>query len=186
LSAPPQEKGKPASSANGDGSELSSRLFIFRDLYSDIVGSRGVRDFDKEKVKIMAREAEEAALRQIEREQVCCMLLPQSSYLRFVIQAESSKAKLSDFWLASLTPTATADKIKDVKFSPMYKAERPPHTPSLKDLIPVTFSSQVMVRPRLNYLPMNQPRFAPLIKRPYQTIFSYFVSSSLTLLSSTL
>ncbi|KAF8515242.1 hypothetical protein BU17DRAFT_51919 [Hysterangium stoloniferum] len=122
----PMDSGKTGSSANQEEGKTKRKF-----------------DFDQDKVEIMAREAEEAALRQIERE-----------------QAESRKSKLPDFWLPSLTPTAMAGKLKDVKISTTCKAARPPHLLSyvdfthiikskcdlpyqlsLKDLIPVTFAS---------------------------------------------
>ena len=62
----------------------------------------------------MAREAEEAALREIERE-----------------QAEALKHKLPDFWLPSLTPTYTSSgpptSLSDVKLQTTCRAAIPSH-----------------------------------------------------------
>lgn len=54
-------------------------------------GTKRKFDFDSSTVERLTREAEEAALLQIERE-----------------QAEALRAKLPDFWLPSLTPTYTS------------------------------------------------------------------------------
>ena len=63
-------------------------------------------DFDSTTVETLMREAEEGALRQIEKE-----------------QAEALRAKLPDFWLPSLTPTYTSSgppsSLKDVKVQTM-------------------------------------------------------------------
>ena len=75
-------------------------------------------DFDSSTVEALAREAEEAALRQIERE-----------------QAESLRHKLPDFWLPSLTPTYTSsglpNSFKDVKIQTTCRGGNPPHPISL-------------------------------------------------------
>lgn len=63
----------------------------------------------------LTQEAEEAALRQIERE-----------------QAENLKNKLPDFWLPSLTPTYTSSgpprDLKDVKVQTTCRGGNPAHT----------------------------------------------------------
>ncbi|KAH7883027.1 hypothetical protein F5I97DRAFT_1815380 [Phlebopus sp. FC_14] len=85
------------------------------------------RDFDSSTVESLTREAEEAALRQIERE-----------------QAEALRHKLPDFWLPSLTPTYTSNgqpsSLKDVKVQTMCRGGDPPHAISLKSFTPVVFS----------------------------------------------
>jgi len=88
-------------------------------------GAKRKFGFDEEKVESAAREAEEAALEKIEKE-----------------QAEARKAKLPDFWLPSLTPDAKASVLdfKDVKLQTLCNAVAPPHAISLKTLIPVKFS----------------------------------------------
>ncbi|KAG6887068.1 hypothetical protein C0992_000957 [Termitomyces sp. T32_za158] len=70
--------------------------------------------FDSSTVENLAREAEEAALREIERE-----------------QAESLKNKLPDFWLPSLTPTYTSigppTSLKEVKLQTTCRGGNPSH-----------------------------------------------------------
>ena len=65
-------------------------------------------------METLAREAEEAAARQIERE-----------------QADALKSKLPDFWLPSLTPTYTSGgppkSLADVKLQTTCRAGEPAH-----------------------------------------------------------
>ena len=82
-----------------------------------ILQARGTKrkfDFDSSTVETLAREAEEAALRQIERE-----------------QAEALRSKLPDFWLPSLTPTYSStgapQSLKDVKVQTTCRGGDPPH-----------------------------------------------------------
>ncbi|KAJ3485469.1 hypothetical protein NLI96_g4942 [Meripilus lineatus] len=91
--------------------------------------SRGTKrkfNFDSSTVQSLALEAEEAALRQIEKE-----------------QAEALKHKLPDFWLPSLTPTYTSSgpptSLKDVKLQTTCKGGGDAHSISRKNLIPVNF-----------------------------------------------
>ncbi|KAG6337011.1 hypothetical protein ID866_2071 [Astraeus odoratus] len=71
-------------------------------------------DFDSTAVETLMREAEEAALRQIEKE-----------------QAEALRAKLPDFWLPSLTPTYSSSgppsSLKDVKVQTICRGGYPTH-----------------------------------------------------------
>ncbi|KAH8829142.1 hypothetical protein DL96DRAFT_1596826 [Flagelloscypha sp. PMI_526] len=97
---------------------------------SENSGPRGTKrkfEFDATKVETLAREAEEAALRQIERE-----------------QADALKAKLPDFWLPSLTPTYTSSgppqSLKDIKVQTMCSVGSPAHAISLKTLYPVKWT----------------------------------------------
>ncbi|KAL1748155.1 hypothetical protein HDZ31DRAFT_30142 [Schizophyllum fasciatum] len=92
---------------------------------------RGVKrkfEFDTDAVARLAREAEEAALRQIERE-----------------QADALKSKLPDFWLPSLTPTyASAGpprSLQDVKLQTTCRGGEPAHALARKHLSPVDFST---------------------------------------------
>ncbi|KAI0752615.1 hypothetical protein C8Q80DRAFT_1147285 [Daedaleopsis nitida] len=92
--------------------------------------SRGTKrkfDFDGNAVETLAREAEEAALRQIERE-----------------QAEALKSKLPDFWLPSLTPTYTShgapSSLADVKLQTTCRGGNPPHPLLRKNLISVKWT----------------------------------------------
>ncbi len=70
--------------------------------------------FDSSKVESLAQEAEEDALRQIERE-----------------QAEALRNKLPDFWLPSLTPTYSSSgpprAITDVKLQTTCRGGSPAH-----------------------------------------------------------
>lgn len=77
-------------------------------------GTKRKFDFSESTVDTLAREAEEAALRQIERE-----------------QAEALKHKLPDFWLPSLTPTYASSgppaSLADVKLQTTCRGGNPPH-----------------------------------------------------------
>ncbi|RDX52446.1 hypothetical protein OH76DRAFT_1416604 [Lentinus brumalis] len=99
--------------------------------------SRGIKrkfDFDATAVEKLTREAEEAALRQIERE-----------------QAEALKSKLPDFWLPSLTPTYTTSgppsSLADVKLQTTCHGGNPAHPLTRKNLIPVKWSFDMSCRP---------------------------------------
>jgi len=85
--------------------------------------------FDSTAAEKVAQEAEEAALRQIERE-----------------QAAALRSKLPDFWLPSLTPTYTSSgppsSLADVKVQTTCRGGNPPHPISLKNLFPVNFTWQ--------------------------------------------
>jgi len=90
---------------------------IFNDLDATLQTARGTKRkfaFDSSAVENLAREAEEAALRQIERE-----------------QAEALRHKLPDFWLPSLTPTYASSgppqSLKDVKLQTTCHGGIPPH-----------------------------------------------------------
>lgn len=87
-------------------------------------GTKRKFDFDMDKVEVAAREAEEAAMRQIEKE-----------------QAEARKSKFPDFWLPSVTPTAAAGPSKEIKLNTVCRAADPPHSLTLKELTPVSFST---------------------------------------------
>ncbi|KAI0797307.1 hypothetical protein BC629DRAFT_1581647 [Irpex lacteus] len=97
---------------------------------SDSKESRGTKrkfEFDSSTVENLAREAEEAALRQIERE-----------------QAETLKHKLPDFWLPSLTPTYASSgpptSLQDVKLQTTCHGGNPSHHLTRKQLLPVNFT----------------------------------------------
>jgi nitric oxide synthase-interacting protein len=89
------------------------------------IGTKRKADFafDQERIEELARDAESAALRQIEVE-----------------QAESRKAKLPDFWLPSLTPNAAPGPLKDIKLHTLCRASTPAHPLSLKNLVGVKFT----------------------------------------------
>ncbi|KAG8934898.1 hypothetical protein FRC02_009020 [Tulasnella sp. 418] len=91
---------------------------------SDVTrGTKRKFDFDKDEADTLAREAEEAALKQIEAE-----------------QAEARKAKLPDFWLPSLTPEALPGPLKDIKLQTLCHCSKPAHPLSMKSLVPVKFA----------------------------------------------
>ncbi|KAH8102063.1 hypothetical protein BXZ70DRAFT_890608 [Cristinia sonorae] len=83
--------------------------------------------FDSTAAESLALEAEEAALRQLERE-----------------QADALKHKLPDFWLPSLTPTYTSNgpptSLSDVKLQSSCRAANPSHALTRKNLIEVKFT----------------------------------------------
>ena len=77
-------------------------------------GTKRKFEFDPDAVEKLTREAEDAALKQIEKE-----------------QAESLKHKLPDFWLPSLTPTYTTSgpptSLTDVKLQTTCHGGNPAH-----------------------------------------------------------
>jgi len=90
-------------------------------------GAKRKFEFDTSEVDRLTREAEEDALRQLERE-----------------QAEFLRAKLPDFWLPSLTPTYTSKgaprSVQDIKLQTTCRGGNPPHRLAKKDLVEVRFS----------------------------------------------
>ncbi|KAI0819912.1 hypothetical protein BC628DRAFT_1331815 [Trametes gibbosa] len=94
---------------------------------SDARGTKRKFNFDASAVETLTREAEEAALREIERE-----------------QAEALKNKLPDFWLPSLTPTYTSHgpptSLADVKLQTTCRGGNPAHPLTRKSLIPVNWT----------------------------------------------
>ncbi|KAF9063710.1 hypothetical protein BDP27DRAFT_1231713 [Rhodocollybia butyracea] len=91
-------------------------------------------NFDASTVETLALEAEEAALRKIELEQI-----------------EGLKAKLPDFWLPSLTPTYTSSgdpkSLEDVKLQTTCRGGNPAHPLAMKNLIPVKFTYETSSNP---------------------------------------
>lgn len=109
--------------ATTTGTDSQERMFSDsnpRPYMNDITGTQTARgtkrkfDFDATTAEKLAREAEESALRQIERE-----------------QAEALKHKLPDFWLPSLTPTYTSSgpptSLSDVKLQTTCRGGNPAH-----------------------------------------------------------
>ncbi|KAF8352031.1 hypothetical protein F5887DRAFT_933585 [Amanita rubescens] len=90
-------------------------------------GTKRKFEFDTSTVETVAKEAEETALRQIEKE-----------------QAEALKHKLPDFWLPSLTPTYQSSgppqSLSDVKVQTTCRGGNPPHHLALKNLFSVNFT----------------------------------------------
>lgn len=79
-----------------------------------VTGTKRKFEFDSSTVENMAQEAEEEALKAIERE-----------------QAEALRAKLPDFWLPSLTPTYSSTgpprSLLDVKLQTTCRGGNPAH-----------------------------------------------------------
>jgi hypothetical protein len=95
------------------------------------VAKRRKFEFDREAAQRAAQEAEEAAIKQLEIEQVSSLGMRPHTRLHInpVIQNEARKAKLPDFWLPSLTPVApNLISLKDVKLQTMCRASDPVHT----------------------------------------------------------
>ncbi|XP_006459905.1 hypothetical protein AGABI2DRAFT_219326 [Agaricus bisporus var. bisporus H97] len=90
-------------------------------------GTKRKFEFDASAVETLQREAEETAMRKIEKE-----------------QAEALKSKLPDFWLPSLTPTYTSNglptSLRQVKVQTMCRGGTPAHPVSLKSLFPIKFT----------------------------------------------
>jgi nitric oxide synthase-interacting protein len=93
------------------------RFAVFAAFYNSLLSGRGTKRkfaFDSTAAEKVAQEAEEAALRQIERE-----------------QAAALRSKLPDFWLPSLTPTYTSSgppsSLADVKVQTTCRGGNPPH-----------------------------------------------------------
>lgn len=105
---------------------------------------RGVKrkfELDESAVEKVAREAEDAAMKAIEAEQVSlktASCVPET--LIHFHQAESRRAKLPSFWLPTLTPEATIGPLKDVKLQTMCNVGEHPHPLALKNLLPVHFT----------------------------------------------
>jgi hypothetical protein len=86
-------------------------------FYNLLLSGRGTKRkfaFDSTAAEKVAQEAEEAASRQIERE-----------------QAAALRSKLPDFWLPSLTPTYTSSgppsSLADIKLRTTCRGGNPPH-----------------------------------------------------------
>lgn len=90
-------------------------------------GTKRKFEFDANSVESIAAEAEEAAVRQMEKEQALAL-----------------KHKLPDFWLPSLTPTYTSSGppqgLEDIKVQTTCRGGNPAHELTLKSLTPVVFS----------------------------------------------
>lgn len=84
---------------------------------------RGVKrkfEFDQDAVERLAKEAEDAALATIEKEQV-----------------EARRSKLPSFWLPTLAPEAKLGPLKDVKLQTLCNVGEHPHPLAMKGLLPV-------------------------------------------------
>ncbi|POY73301.1 hypothetical protein BMF94_3635 [Rhodotorula taiwanensis] len=88
-------------------------------------GTKRSFQLDEDEIERLTNEATEEALRRTTQE-----------------MAEARKAKLPNYWLPSLTPSATPDAVMDVKLQPLCQASKPPHPISLKSLTEVKFTQE--------------------------------------------
>ena len=109
--------GSTATTSGSDKSESEYLYYKFDTFLNITPAARGTKrkfEFDSSTVETLAREAGEAALRQIERE-----------------QSEALKHKLPDFWLPSLTPTYASSgpptSLQDVKLQTTCHGGNPIH-----------------------------------------------------------
>jgi len=109
------------------GLAASSAISTKGGLDESVRGLKRKFEFDSTTAETLAREAEETALREIERE-----------------QAEALKHKLPDFWLPSLTPTYTSSgpptSLGDVKLQTTCRGGDPSHPLLRKNLITINFT----------------------------------------------
>ncbi|BGP09537.1 hypothetical protein JCM10049v2_005410 [Rhodotorula toruloides] len=87
------------------------------------VGPRGTKrtfELDEDEIDRLTKEATDEALNRTARE-----------------MADARRAKLPNFWLPSLTPTATPESIIDTKLQTLCHASKSPHPVSLKSLVTV-------------------------------------------------
>ncbi|EIM87209.1 uncharacterized protein STEHIDRAFT_96232 [Stereum hirsutum FP-91666 SS1] len=114
------ERGQLGLGANVSGSVISTSS-------SEARGTKRKFSFDTSLAEQKALEAEEDALRQIEREQALAL-----------------KSKLPDFWLPSLTPTYSSSgppiSLDDVKVVTTCRGGVQSHPLALKNLVPVSFA----------------------------------------------
>ncbi|BGP25951.1 zinc finger protein, nitric oxide synthase-interacting protein [Rhodotorula toruloides] len=86
-------------------------------------GPRGTKrsfELDEDEIDRLTKEATDEALSRTARE-----------------MADARRAKLPNFWLPSLTPTATPESVIDAKLQTLCHASKPPHPVSLKTLVTV-------------------------------------------------
>ncbi|GAA5864712.1 hypothetical protein JCM8547_008278 [Rhodosporidiobolus lusitaniae] len=89
-------------------------------------GPRGTKrafELDEDEIDRLTKEATDEALNRTAKE-----------------MAESRKAKLPNFWLPSLTPSATPENVIDVKLQTLCQAAKPAHPLSLKTLTTIKFT----------------------------------------------
>ncbi|PPR03374.1 hypothetical protein CVT24_012499 [Panaeolus cyanescens] len=115
---------------SGGVSSIAAKAKAMAEADEPKTGSKRKFEFSADTVKTLAAEAEEAAMRQIEKE-----------------QAAALKAKLPDFWLPSLTPTYKANlsepkTLDDLKIPShtMCRGGVEAHPLALKGLIPIHFT----------------------------------------------
>ncbi|BGP33518.1 hypothetical protein JCM10296v2_005322 [Rhodotorula toruloides] len=105
------------------GSKTTQGKVSATGAYEEKVGARGTKrtyDLDEDEIDRLTKEATDEALNRTARE-----------------MADARRAKLPNFWLPSLTPTATPESIIDTKLQTLCHASKPPHPVSLKTLVTV-------------------------------------------------
>ncbi|BGP56568.1 hypothetical protein JCM8202v2_004193 [Rhodotorula sphaerocarpa] len=88
-------------------------------------GTKRSFQLDEDEIERLTNEATEKALRKTTQE-----------------MADARKAKLPNYWLPSLTPSATPETVTDVKLQTLCQASKPPHPISLKSLTEVKFTEE--------------------------------------------
>ncbi|GAA5860969.1 hypothetical protein JCM3774_003206 [Rhodotorula dairenensis] len=88
-------------------------------------GTKRSFQLDEDEIERLTNEATEEALRRTTKE-----------------MADARKAKLPNYWLPSLTPSATPDAVIDVKLQTLCHASKTPHPISLKTLTEVKFTEE--------------------------------------------
>ncbi|KWU44844.1 hypothetical protein RHOSPDRAFT_29078 [Rhodotorula sp. JG-1b] len=88
-------------------------------------GTKRSFQLDEDEIERLTNQATDEALRKTTHE-----------------MAEARKAKLPNYWLPSLTPSATPDAVIDVKLQTLCYATKTPHPISLKTLIEVKFTQE--------------------------------------------
>ncbi|GAA5932996.1 hypothetical protein JCM3775_005285 [Rhodotorula graminis] len=86
-------------------------------------GTKRVFELDEDEIERLTQEKTDEALSKTAQD-----------------MAEARKAKLPNFWLPSLTPSATPDAIIDVKLQTLCHAGKRPHPVNLKQLTTVKFT----------------------------------------------
>ncbi|GAA6016201.1 hypothetical protein JCM10207_000430 [Rhodosporidiobolus poonsookiae] len=86
-------------------------------------GTKRTFELDEDEIERLTKEATDEALNRTAKE-----------------MAEARKAKLPNYWLPSLTPSATPETVIDVKLQTLCHACKPPHPVSLKTLTTIKFT----------------------------------------------
>ena len=104
----------------------------FSSVPEKVAGTKRKLEIDDEEMNKRMKESEDAALRQIQEEQVGessveTMLKLVSSSDGTSLQTAARRAKLPNFWLPSLTPSAEPTKPSEIKLSTLCKVGKPAH-----------------------------------------------------------
>ncbi|KAL8277633.1 hypothetical protein RQP46_009906 [Phenoliferia psychrophenolica] len=110
-------------------SGLGSKATVGKTVASTVVvpgaegrGTKRKFDLDQDEIERLAKEGEQEALERTAVE-----------------QAEARRAKLPNFWLPSLTPSATPAAMSEIKLQTLCHAAKPAHPISLKTLTSAKF-----------------------------------------------